>query len=157
MNPKALSPLIATLLLVVFVMGLSAIVITWSTPMAQDNLENSDKLDYDLKYCATARADIISVLITPANKTTVNIQNFGDAPLNLSEATIHNKNYQSCTLMFDDSYLDVGDFATATNISCPIITNCSDFLLVDVKTECAKLIVRYNTDLKASNGGGCGS
>ena len=155
MKRKAVSPIVATTLLIVLCMGISAIVISWITPIANNNLEKSDHVDDNRNFCATARADIVSIRVTNTNRTTISIQNVGDAALNLTDAYIYNQDYQSCKLSFDDSDLEVGDFAMATNTSCPIISTCDDFLFVDVITNCKNIIIRYGGVLTTTSDGGC--
>ncbi|NOR84908.1 hypothetical protein GQ473_02215 [archaeon] len=155
MKNKAVSPIVATTLLLVFSIALSAIIVNWITPIANNNLEKSDHEDDTRTYCATARADIVSVSIYDTNKTTISIQNVGDADINLTDAYIYNQDYQSCKLSIDDSNLEVGDFAIATNNTCGIISTCDDFLFVDVSTNCKNVIIRYNGVLTPTSDDGC--
>ena len=155
MKRKAVSPIVATTLLIVLTIGISAIIVNWITPIATDNLEISGHADDTRNYCATARAEIISVNTDNINKTTISIQNTGDAPINLTGAQIYNKDYLSCQLLFDDSNLEVGDLTTATNNTCDILSNCTDFLMVDVTTDCMNIIIRYNDVLVPISDDGC--
>ena len=155
MKQKAISPLVATTLLIVLTIGLSTLILNWISVFSNDHIETSNNADNTRNYCATARADIVSIVIDNTNKTIISVQNVGDTPINLTDAYLYNQNSESCKLLFDDSNLEVGDFAMATNISCPIINTCADFSFVDVITNCKNTIVRYNGVLTPTSNGGC--
>ena len=155
MKHKAVSPIVATTLLIVFTIGISSIIIGWISPIASVNIEKSGHADDVRSYCATARADIVSINIDMDNRTTASIQNVGDSAINLTDAYLYNQNYLSCKLLFDDSSLGVGDFAIATNNNCNIISNCSDFLMVDIITNCKNIVIRHTSALTQTVDGGC--
>lgn len=153
MKKKAVSPLIAAILLITFSIGISVMVMNWVSPIASKNLEKTGHMDSIREYCSTARAEIISVGIVLGDSAAINIQNTGDVPINLTEASIYNKNYDSCNLVFDDSVLDIGDFATAKNNTCNIFNTCDDFLLADVVSVCKNIIIRFNNNLENTTNG----
>ncbi len=153
MKKKAVSPLIAAILLITFSIGISVMVMNWVSPLANTNMEKTGHMDDTRNICSTARAEIISVGIVFGESAAITIQNTGDVSINLTEASIYNKNYDPCNLDFDDSMLDVGDFATAKNNTCNIFNNCDDFLLADVVSVCKNVIIRFNNNLENTTNG----
>ncbi len=153
MTKKAISPLVAAILLITFSMGISVVVMNWVAPIANTNIEKTGHMDDTRNICSTARAEIISVGINLGNSASINIQNTGDVSINLTEAFIYNKNYDSCKLVFDKSVLDIGDFSSTKNNTCNIFNICNDFLLVDVVSACKNIIIRFNNNLENTTNG----
>jgi len=78
MNPRGISPLIATVLIIGFTVALAAVIITWGSMFIQTTVESSEK--EAVKYTGSVKVDI-KVRSTNGTERTVTVENKGIIPI----------------------------------------------------------------------------
>ncbi|MBW6451277.1 MAG: hypothetical protein K0B02_00920 [DPANN group archaeon] len=140
---KGASTIVATVILVVFVMGLSAMVLTWIQESTKESMLQADDQRADILDCSGGNVKIDSVYISNNsgvyNSTiVVIIDNNGRAPFKLEEVTLWNTTGSYCTLDTSQTSLSSGDTISLLNNSCSVLDaiNCSGFYKIKVTTNC---------------------
>ncbi|NOQ55371.1 MAG: hypothetical protein GQ477_01050 [Nanohaloarchaea archaeon] len=136
---KGLSPLIATVLLVVFTIGIATIIISWMNIYTKDATLDANQDTQTMLDCTNTNIDIDKVYILSENSVKVIARNTGHKPLILKEAFVWDTNGTRCILNITDSTLDESESIELTNDSCQITftAGCPEFDMATVSTTCS--------------------
>jgi flagellin-like protein len=136
---KGISPIVATVLLIVMVVTLTALVMSFTTTLTKSTTNVIENRTSESVDCSGARVTIDEVFLTngTSGSATVQIRNDGmKNDLTIVSATLFNRtggNFSATNSTITD--FDVGDVAAIrfSNIGVP---TCNDFSFVIVTTNC---------------------
>ena len=134
---KALSPLVATILLVAFALGVGSFVGDWISKYAKENIERADTSAQSVVDCSRQMIDIISVEHPSESEIRVKIGNYGQIPVLLKSVVAYNRtDMHPCELFKNSSgmLIERGAEITLVNTSCP--TGYGDVYIVRATTAC---------------------
>ncbi|HLD85420.1 MAG TPA: archaellin/type IV pilin N-terminal domain-containing protein, partial [archaeon] len=136
---KGISPLIATVLLVVIVVAIGTMVMTWSSTFTTSTTRNVQNRSDTAFNCASANIIIEDVYLVNGSLATVRaiVKNIGVVDVLISAAQAYNTtggNFTANGMPF--SGFNAGNIVTLqfSNVS---MTKCSDFSKVVVSTSCS--------------------
>ena len=150
---KGISPMIASVLLIMFVIALSTILVNWLKTYATDQTEETDIMTAAHTDCIKQNIRINTVWMvenstasaTVPEHTTVRllIDNTGSVSTNVSSVEVFNIYGETCTLASStgSDTVGAGDQVIWENTSCTVIytgsTNCTDkFTELRATTNC---------------------
>ena len=135
---KGLSPLIASVLLIVFTIGISAIIITWMNTYTKEMTYDANKDTSTIVDCTNTNIDIDGTYIITSDDVKTIARNTGHKIIYLKEAYIWDINGTNCNLNITNSELGVAESIQLINDSCDIdfTTGCSEFGKITVSTTC---------------------
>lgn len=144
---KGLSPLVATVLLIVIVVSIATLVTGWVTTFTRQSQETATNRTTSAIDCSGASISIRSVFVTngTAGSAAVLVENTGFVnDLTITAAQVLNRtggNFSSSATPV--SNFDRGDIATLrfSNVSIPLCPN--DFSEVVVATNCGGISDRF--------------
>ena len=136
-SSKALSPLVATILLVAFALGVASFVGDWFSSYAKENINRASTPAQSMVDCYRQMIEIISVKQSDGNTVYVRVGNYGQMPVVVRKVIAYNYTDMQPCLIFDDPKgvpLDRGAERTFVNSSCP--SGYGEVYLVRVTTSC---------------------
>ncbi|MCK5594241.1 MAG: hypothetical protein KAI18_03295 [Candidatus Aenigmarchaeota archaeon] len=136
---KGLSPLIATVLLVVFTIGIATIIISWMNTYTKDATLDANADTQSMLDCTNTNIDIDKVYILSENSVKVIARNTGHKPLILKEAFIWDVNGTRCNLNITEETLAESESIELVNDSCltTFTADCPEFDMATVSTTCS--------------------
>lgn len=137
MVKKAVSPMVATVLLVVFTIGISILIIDWIRGYTKETSTSSQEVTSKLEECNMQDIKIRQAYLSNTSARLI-ILNTGSAKTKLAAASIFNKSGHYCAFNITNAtILDIGEtFTLDTN--CTIINKtCGNFDRVYVTTQCS--------------------
>ncbi len=136
---KGLSPLIATVLLVVFTIGIATIIISWMNTYTKDATADANQDTRTMLDCTNTNIDIDNVYILSENSVKVIARNTGHKPLILKEAFVWDVNGTRCNLNITDGLLAESESIELMNDSCTttFTSGCPEFGMATVSTTCS--------------------
>jgi flagellin-like protein len=147
---KGISPLIAAVLLIVFVIGLGTVILAWLNTYAKDTtVDTTEKTDVIIS-CSGAIVEIQSLYLlngTAANEQDIKmvVSNRGTPTIFLREASLYNRTGDVCNLDIPTEYIEngveTGSSVTLSIDGCAHFLNndlgdCSDLDLAVITTSC---------------------
>jgi flagellin-like protein len=125
---KGISPLIASVLLIMFVIALSTIIVNWLKDYAKDQTDATTTMTEENVDCIKQAITISNVYMVrePAdsNQTVrVVIENMGTGPAEISNIRVYNDEGQSCELnsSMGTDLIGAGDLITFETDNCAVI------------------------------------
>ena len=157
---KALYPMIASVLLILFVTGIGTILLSWLNSYTKDMTSETDRDSETMMSCSGAVIDISRLYIlngTSPNQTfKIVLNNIGQVSLDVKEILLMNNTGDTCSfnLSGSNTNLETGKplTLTATDICSGFLDHnnkeCSDLDLVTVYTNCesARADITYSDD-----------
>lgn len=138
---KALSTIVASVILVIIVVGVSVILMGWVKDYTKSTTTSIESSDTQLMECGGSEIKITDIWL---NNNSGNIsvkmivRNVGHQKLNLISSTVYNTTGSSCNFNVSYIILDLSDSATLEKVDCNIInTSCNNFDKAEVTTNCA--------------------
>ena len=161
---KAISPLIASVLLILFVTGLATVILSWLSVYLKDVTEETSRDSDRLMSCSGAVIEISKLYIlngSDNNQTfRMVINNIGSVPLDVKEILLMNSSGYTCNFNLSglNTTVETGKPLTlASSDICQYFLDhnnkkCSDLDHVIVYTNCesARATIKYNNDPKIS-------
>lgn len=143
-NAKAISPLVATVLLVVFAIGISTLILTWTQTYTKSSISTAEAKSEVIFECSSANIDVESVYMAEnetSNMTVIDVDvvNTGHSPVTLLQAFVWDKAGAFCSLNITEPLLNEGETTRVSNSNCSLFVNdttCSTFDRVKVSTNC---------------------
>ncbi len=138
-SKKGLSPLVGAVLLIVFTIGIGAIIMSWVNTYTKETTYDASRGSKEVLDCASTNIKIEDIYINSANSVKLILRNTGLKPIQIKEAIVWDVNGTKCLLNFSSSLLDVSAMAELTNNSCPITftPGCNEFKTATVTTTCS--------------------
>lgn len=140
---KGISPLIASVLLIVFVISLSSIFLSWIRDYTSGTESDISTRSEEVLDCAGKSVEISDVYLIPSGSVAairVNVQNTGDGDIALSDATFTSTLGEKCVFNATaPGTIAKGDSAVLVNDSCSAVSfanSCDSFYKVEVATQC---------------------
>ena len=137
---KGISPIIASVFLIVFTVTIATLALNWFSGYTSDITSTADTTKTSLLNCSKISPRITDVFISVSGQTVrATITNVGSSTLTLRSVTAYSTDGSSCNMTFaGNANLDPGDIITATATSCTIYsTNCPNFDSVVLATTCS--------------------
>ncbi|MBW6462349.1 MAG: hypothetical protein K0B07_04855 [DPANN group archaeon] len=136
---KGLSPLIATILLIVFTIGIATIIISWMNTYTKDATLDANTNTQSMLDCTNTNIDIDKVYILSENSVKVIARNTGHKTLMLKEAFVWDVNGTRCNLNITEEILGKSESIELVNDSCltTFTTGCPEFGMATVSTTCS--------------------
>lgn len=141
MRKKGVSPLIATVLLIVFTVAISTIVVSWLRDYTSDTTSSVSDTGQEVIECAKQNLKISNTYITVYTATGISdikatLRNTGSVNFTISSAYVYNTTGDFCDMMPSITLVTVGGVVNLANNTCDILTATSDFNRVEVTTTC---------------------
>ena len=141
MRRKGVSPLIATVLLIVFTVAISTIVVSWLRDYTSDTTSSVSGTSQEVIECAKQNLKISNAYITVNTATGISdikatLRNTGSVNFTISSAYVYNTTGDFCNMMPSTTLVAVGAVINLANNTCGILTSTSDFSRVEVTTTC---------------------
>ena len=143
---KGVSPLIATVLLIVFTIALGTIIIAWLTNYTSTTTEQTSATSNRLTECAKAAITIDAIYSSTADKniTKVDVRNNGLLKINVTNVVVSSVG-TSCKLVATATEdMQVGDLRSFTNSACSI--TCNSYANTRVTTNCGTATATHTTN-----------
>ena|SRR3989344_9409076 len=142
---KGLSPLIATVILIVIVVSIAAIITTFATNItreSQDRIENRTQKSVD---CSGGEIRIRDVYLQPGNYSRVIVENVGlVGGLSIGSAQVINATgYNISATNLPINNFDIGDIETVIFANLSGVNSCSNFSQVVISTSCPSVNARF--------------
>ncbi len=142
---KGISPLIATVILIVIVISIAAIITTFATNItreSQDRIENRTQKSVD---CSGGEIRIRDVYLQPGNYTRAIVENVGlVGGLSISSAQVINATgYNISATNLPINNFDIGDIETVIFANLSGVSSCANFSQVVVSTSCPSVNARF--------------
>ncbi len=138
MARKAMSPMIAAVLLIVLTISMSSLVVNWLKDYTNSVTDDVDETSVDVMDCAKQRLEVSNayVSVSPSGTDSVKatVRNTGQTPINLTDAYLYNRTGDFCSM--DLAYIDVGGVANIKNNSCEIAGHMDNLSRIAVTTSC---------------------
>lgn len=154
-SQKGISPLVATVFLVVFVIGISAMILVWIQDYTTGTTIKASESSDIVLDCSSTNVNIDSIFISNNSGTSnttirVVVSNVGQSPLKLYEVAAWNLSGGICYMNLTKTVINVGESITVSNSGCEIYnsTDCSDFYKIKVSTTCGGI----NDEVKTTKG-----
>ncbi len=119
---KALSPLIATILLIAFTIGVGSFIADWFTKYARGNIERASTSGQQAVECSRQNIDILSVEHPSETEVRVRLWNSGQYPVILKRVVAFNYTDMYPCIVFENKtgmVLEKGREVYFINTSCP--------------------------------------
>jgi len=134
---KALSPLVGTILLIAFTLGVGSFIADWFTKYTKGNIEKASTSGQNVVDCSRQQIDILAVDHPKEREIYVKVGNYGQKPLLLKSVIAYNRTDMIPCILFENStglLMERGSELSFTNTSCP--SGYGDVYLVRVTTSC---------------------
>ena len=145
---KAVSPLIASVFLVVFTIGISAVLVDWLNTFTKDTTDDVSISSRSVINCIKVDISIDNVYLevnsTGDDIISALVINKGPK-VNIVSAYVYSTDGSSCTLSGSTQTISKGNSQTRINdTGCDIFagnSSCPDFLMVKIITDCGATAV----------------
>ncbi|MCK5299705.1 MAG: hypothetical protein KAJ54_00985 [Candidatus Aenigmarchaeota archaeon] len=148
---KAVSPLIASVLLIVFVIGISTIILSWLTSYTKDATDDASTKSDGLVSCTGGIIGIQRIYFMNASDTDgeinqtikIIINNEGSIPVDITQIMLTNRTGDTCEFDINATTINNGkSLQLLEENTCPGFLDlnnleCSDLDTVLIRTTCA--------------------
>ncbi len=141
MRKKGVSPLIATVLLIVFTVAISTLVVSWLREYTADTTSSVGDTSQEVIECAKQNLKISNSYITVNTTTGISdvkatLKNTGSVNFTISSAYVYDTTGDFCDMTPSITLVSVGNVANLVNDTCDILTATSEFGRIEVTTTC---------------------
>ena len=158
MNKKGISPIIASVFLIVFTVTIATLALNWFSGYTSDITSSADTTKTSLLNCSKIAVRIKAVyintsvdLVDTETNTGVNesiritVSNEGQNTLSLKDVAVYDNVGNYVTLTPTATNLDPGIITTASNTSSTLTldADCGDFAYAMVTTTCSGVSYKY--------------
>ena len=150
---KGVSPLIASVLLVVFTIAIGAMLLGFFSGTTERFSEDAESGREQVSECTYKSVKISDVFInTTSQIVRATITNDGTGDSTLKVAAVYNINGERCYFDVADQVLSEGDIKLYSNTTdCNIFApQCSDFAYAEVTTSCGNAFDTFRTNPSCS-------
>lgn len=142
---KGLSPLIATVILIVIVVAIAAIITSFATTItreSQDRIENRTQKNID---CSGGEIRIRDVYLNPGNYSRVIVENVGlVSDLTITSGQVVSiTGYNSSATNLPITGFNTGDIRTVIFANLSSVNACVNFSQVIISTNCQTVSARF--------------
>lgn len=138
---KALSTIVASVILVIIVVGVSVILMTWVKDYTKSTTTKIESSDEQLMECGGSEIKIADIWLNNNSgniSVKMNVRNVGHQKLRLMSASVYNTTGSSCSFNVSYITLDLSDSASLEKADCNIINaSCNNFDKAEVTTQCS--------------------
>ena len=143
---KGISPMVATVLLIVFAIALGGIIFSWLTNYSSQTTQETSAASGELADCAKAGITIDAVYkhATANEVVKVDVRNTGQTETTPQTVTVSSAT-GSCTLTGSAGALAVGGVRTYSIANCAAVT-CSSYANTRITTTCGSVSATHTTN-----------
>lgn len=148
-SKKGISPLIATVLLVVFTIAVGTTIFTWTGQYTSDALDKANQVSKVAVDCSKQGVNIVRVFATTAQKniTKIDVSSTGTDPVPIQRLMVSTSGNAQCSYNVSGVVIAPGNIHSFLNQSCPVTCTTVDNIRVSTFCGSASDVITNNASI----------